>query len=161
METCEGCGIVLPQEQGPEHPYLKGSASCWKGFGSLLAAQYSDPERMRFHQLVVDSYAVQHPGSNSDQQVQSVGIHLMTLALFLEDGLDPSLGTQLHQKMVRRPVFSYLPRPKDVGTLTFDHVPLLGVPRAEVDEWAASAWAAWSDHHSRVDAWLRQSGLRN
>jgi hypothetical protein len=161
METCQGCGIILPQEQGLEHPYMKGSPSCWKGFGLLLEAQYSDLQRMRFHQLVVDSYAVQHPGSTLNQQVQSVGIHLMTLALFIEDGLDPSLGTQIHQKMVERPVFSYLPRPSDVGTLKFDHIPLLGVPRAEVYEWATSSWNAWSDHHSRVDSWLRQSGLRN
>jgi len=161
METCQGCGIILPQEQGPKHPYMQGSASCWKGFGLLLEAQYSDPQRMQFHQLVVDSYAVQHPGSNSNQQVQSVGIHLMTLALFLEDGLDPGLGTQIHQEMVGRPVFSYLPRPNNVGTLRFDHVPLVGIPRAQVYEWATSSWDAWSDYHPRVDAWLRQSGFRN
>ena len=85
----------------------------------------------------------------------------MTLALFIEDGLDPSLGTQIHQKMVERPVFSYLPRPSDVGTLKFDHIPLVGVPREEVYEWAKSSWNAWSEHHSRVDAWLKQSGLRD
>ena len=137
-----------------------GSASCWQGYGALLNAQYSSPNRMRFHQLVVDAYAVQHPGSSGPQQIQSVGIHLMTLALFIEDGVDPALGTELHRKMTERPVFRYLPRPTQVGSLKFNHVPIDGEGRVEAYEWATSAWNAWSEHHAQVDLWLRQSGLR-
>jgi len=43
---------------------------------------------MAFHQLIVDAYAVQHPGGGDRRAVQSVGIHLMTLAMFIEDGVD-------------------------------------------------------------------------
>jgi hypothetical protein len=40
---------------------------------------------MTFHQVIVDAYAAQHPGDGAlPQQVQSVGLHLMTLCLFLE-----------------------------------------------------------------------------
>jgi len=103
---------------------------------------------MEFHQLVVDAYAVQHPGGVLPQQVQSVGIHLMTLALFIEDGTDPALGTSLHREMAARPVFHYLQPPSSRGALTYAEVPL------------GSVWSAWGEHHSTVDAWLRESGLR-
>ena len=90
-------------ESGPAHPYMLGSAACWRGYGELLAAQYSDPGRMRFHQVVVDAFAAQHPGGDDPRAVQSVAIHLMTLALFLERDVDPALGTRLHGQMVSRP----------------------------------------------------------
>jgi hypothetical protein len=118
---------------------------------------------MLFHQLVVDAYAVQHPGGHQPAQVQSVAIHLMTLAMFLEDGADPALGTSLHARMVARPVFRHLPRPDSCGDLTFDHVPLRGPAgevRAAAYAWARSAWNAWGAHHVTVDGWLRSSGLR-
>src|SRR5688572_24525153 len=92
-EICPGCGVALPAETGPTHPYMLGSPACWRGFGELLAAQYSEPRRMGFHQVVVDAYAAQHPGGDDPRAVQSVAIHLMTLALFLERGVDPALGT--------------------------------------------------------------------
>ena len=84
------------------------STSCWQRYGELLAAQYSDLERMVFHRLVVDTYAVQHPGGDDPRAVRSVGIHLMRLCLFLERGVDPALGTKLHRRMVDRPVFHRL-----------------------------------------------------
>jgi hypothetical protein len=66
------------------------STSCWQRYGELKAVQCSDPERMVFHQLVVDTYAVQHPGGDDPRAVRSVGIHLMRLCLFLERGVDPA-----------------------------------------------------------------------
>jgi hypothetical protein len=118
---------------------------------------------MDFHQLVVDAYAVQHPGGVLAQQVQSVGIHLMTLALFIEDGTDPALGTSLHREMVARPVFHYLPPPSSRGELTYADVPSGGPvneARSAAYAWAGSVWSAWGEHHSTVDSWLRESGLR-
>lgn len=163
VERCPGCGIVLPVVIGVGHTYMLGSPSCWRGYGGLLAAQYADQRRMAFHQLVVDAYAVQHPGGSLPQQVQSVGIHLMTLALVLEDGAGPESGPSLHRAMVMRPVFHPLTRPDSVGELTFDHVPLGGsvsLTQRSAYEWARSAWEAWAAHHETVDQWLRTSGLR-
>lgn len=162
-ERCPGCGIVRPALAGAPHPYMTGSAACWAGYGELLAVQYAEPSRMSYHQLVVDAYAVQHPGGDLPQQVQSVGIHLMTLAMFLEDGADPALGTSLHRAMVARPVFRYLPRPESCGELTYADVPLSGPvdeARSAAYAWAGSVWSAWGEHHSTVDSWLRESGLR-
>lgn len=143
---------------------MLGSAACWRGYGELLAAQYSDPRRMTFHQIVVDAYAAQHPGEGDPRAVQSVGIHLMTLALFLEHDVDPAVGTRLHKRMVERPVFHRLRRP-DGGSarmLGFRHVPLGGSPetaRARAYEWARSAWASWGPQQNVVRGWLETSGL--
>ncbi|MGH3545502.1 MAG: DUF5946 family protein [Mycobacteriales bacterium] len=105
------------------------SPSCWASYGDLLSVQYSDPERMAFHQLVVDAYAVQHPDGDDPRAIQSVGIHLMTLCLFLEHGTHPSLGTRLHRRMVDRPVFHKLEPPPSRGRLTVLDVPLDGDPK--------------------------------
>jgi hypothetical protein len=160
---CPGCGVELPEVTGPAHPYLLGSAACWAGYGDLLAAQYGDPQRMAFHQLVVDAYAVQHPGRSDDRRaVQSVGIHLMTLQLFLEEGVDPALGSSLHRRMVERPLFRPLAAPAARGHRTFRSVPLSGAPgevRSAAFAWAGDAWAAWSVHHDVVRGWIRRSGL--
>lgn len=142
---------------------MTASAACWNGYGALLAAQYSSPRRMEFHQVVVDAYAVQHPGGTAPVQVQSVGIHLMTLALFLEEGVDPVQGPQLHRLMLTRPAFSYLVPPTHAGDIAWNHVPLRGaheVAREAAYAWGRSAWDAWADHHATVDTWLRQCGLR-
>jgi hypothetical protein len=164
IEICPGCGVALPAHEGPTHPYMLGSAACWRGYGALLAAQYSDPQRMRFHQVIVDAYAVQHPGGDDPRAVQSVAIHLMTLALFVDRGVDPALGTQLHKQMVARPAFHRLQRPDTAaeGALTFQHVPLDGnvaVARERAYEWAASVWATWEPHRDVVRSWLATSGL--
>ena len=145
---------------------MTGSPECWSSFSRLLAAQYSDPERMAFHQLVVDAYAVQHPGRANPEPdpraVQSVGIHLMTLCLFLEFGTDPALGTRLHRAMVARPVFTYLPAPNSRGALTHAHVPRegdSGAAQVAAIEWAQGVWLAWSEHHSVVHSWLATAEL--
>lgn len=142
---------------------MLGCAACWRGYGELLAVQYSDPERMRFHQLIVDAYAAQHPGDDDPRAIQSVAIHLMTLALFIDRGVDPALGTQLHKQMVARPVFHRLHRPDDPQeALTFQHVPLDGsvaVARERAYEWARSVWASWEPHGDVVQRWLAASGL--
>ena len=161
---CPGCGLRLPETDGPQHPYMVASPACWAAFGALLAVQYGDPERMRFQQLVVDAYAVQHPGDPTDARaVQSVGIHLMTLQLFLEHDVDPALGATLHRRMVERPVFAPLtPAPSFHGARTVVDMPLDGpaaTARQAAYAWAGDAWRAWSAHHETVRAWTARSGM--
>ena len=159
---CSGCAGVFADVAGPVHRYMTSSPGCWRGFGELLAADYSSPGRMRFHQLVVDAYAAQHPGSGTvPQQVRSVGLHLMTLCLFLEGGTDPALGSDLHRRMVGRPTFRRLER-SGPGALTWQHVPATGSPdaaRAAAYAWATSVWDTYRAEHATVRAWLSEAGL--
>jgi hypothetical protein len=138
------------------------SPARWIRYGDLLAVQYASPRRMAFHQLVVDTYAVQHPDSDDPRAIKSVGIHLMTLCLFLERGTEPSLGTRLHQRMVDRPVFHQLEPPSSRGQLTMLDVPLEGDPevaRVASYAWADDVWQTWMSHHPTVREWVDKSGL--
>ncbi|MDQ6834938.1 MAG: DUF5946 family protein [Actinomycetota bacterium] len=160
--ACPGCGIVLPAIDRAAHRYVTSSPACWEGYGRLLAAQYASPERMAFHQVVVDAYAAQHPGGDDPRAIRSVAIHLMTMALFLEDGVNPALGTSLHHRMVQRPVFHRLLRPEIVPSqrVTWARVPLAGPPsvaRARAYDWARAVWAEWEPHQATVRGWLAAS----
>jgi hypothetical protein len=37
-----GCGALLPDVNGPTHPYLGASASCWAVYGEVLAREYGE-----------------------------------------------------------------------------------------------------------------------
>ena len=137
---------------------MTGSPGCWRAFGAVLAADYRSVDRMAFHQVVVDAYAAQHPGDGARRQVQSVGLHLMTLCLFLERGVDPASGPRLHRGMVRRPRFHRLDR-SGPGRLTVQHVPVDGpadVARRCAYEWASAVWDTYADGHDTVRSWLGQ-----
>jgi hypothetical protein len=158
---CPGCGVRQPHEEGPTHRYLTSSAVCWRAFGELLATCYGDENRLPFCQLVVDAYAAQHPGQGQREQVQSVGIHLMTLCMFLEHGVDPSRGSDLHRRMIGRPTFHRLV-PRDVAGVNLLHVPLEGSAeqaRARAYDWSRAVWDLYSADHDTVRAWLSAAGF--
>jgi uncharacterized protein DUF5946 len=159
--VCPGCDGSFAAVDGPTHPYMTGSSGCWRTFGDVLAADYADPERMAFHQLVIDAYAAQHPGDGDRRQVQSVGLHLMTLCLFLEHAADPALGTELHRRMIRRPSFHRLER-SGPGSVTVADVPVHGdvdAARRVAFTWAADVWQTYAGAHDIVVAWLREAGF--
>jgi hypothetical protein len=156
--ACPGCGVVLPAFDGPVHEYMESSPACWRAFGEVLAREYSDPRLSRVHRLSVDSYAIQHPGGDSRQAIQSVGVHLARLCLFLERGLSPA---QANAAMLRisqtKSTMSRLIRPGSLGVITVADV--LAAHSAEqhteaVMAWAQSAWDAWSEHHETVRKWV-------
>lgn len=142
LSTCSGCGLVLPEVTGPTHPYMQSSPACWATYGEVLARSYEDPQRRRVHQLMVDAFAVQHPGAPDRRSVQSVGIHLMTLCLVLERGANPQEGPRLHKHMVKRPVFHWLEPPPRRGDITVNdvHAAVDAAGHIEaVEAWASSA----------------------
>ena len=145
MSTCPGCGLELPAAGGPTHPYIGASPECWTLYGTVLARAYEQRDTL---QLVVDAYACQHPGTEIRKTAQSVALHLATLCLFLEAGVDPRGGSGLHQSMVGRIPFHWLEPPATRGRLTV----------ADADDpwaWARDVWAAWSAHHATVREWAR------
>ena len=89
LRKCFSCGGKFPDIDGPVHRYMDSSAGCWAVYGEVLAREYSDPSFFEVHRLTVDAYAVQHPGAKDRQSIQSVGVHLIRLCLFLERDLSP------------------------------------------------------------------------
>ncbi|MBA2343037.1 MAG: hypothetical protein H0V85_06235 [Thermoleophilaceae bacterium] len=124
----------------------------------MLERAYADPVRREVLQLVVDAYACQHPGVPERRSAQSVGIHLMTLCMVLEQGADPRDGPKLHKRMVARPdVFTWLMPPEDRGDRTVLDVLDTDAYAAAVTAWAEDVWAAWVAHHETVRAWIGSS----
>ena len=156
---CFGCGALVPDHSGPAHGYMLSSPGCWALYGSVLAWRNALPGGDgTMAQRIVDTYAVQHATNRDRRNRQSVAVHLMSLCASVEHGTS---GTRL-QKLI--------------GDWTHHDYPLLvpgpnGYPvtvrdvadagqwsrRAIVDDWATSAWAAWSAHHDTVRAWLAQA----
>ena len=163
LETCPGCGLSLPRgETAAGHAYIGASPSCWERYGELLAREYGEPAYFGVHQLTVDTYAVQHPGRRERRSIQSVGLHLMTLGLVVEQGVDPAMGPAIHRRTVRRVDFEWLEPPSFDGCLTVLHPLAATRPddhRAAVEAWGRDVWDAWSRHHATVRVWLEEAGL--
>lgn len=157
--VCPGCGLVLPVWEGPTHPYTASSPACWALYGEVLAREYSDPAYSGVHQITVDAYAVQHPRAPERRAIQSVAVHLITLCLVLEDGIDPLAGPRLHKQLVSKEPFEWLEPPKPNGTITVADVlrtESLAEHKRMAYAWAQNVWAAWAPHHAIVRAWIEQ-----
>lgn len=154
---CCGCGALFPALAGPVHAYMESSAGCWHAFGQVLAREYENPALVAVHRLSVDSYAVQHPGGDSRQAIQSVGVHLVRLCHFLERGLPAAEANaaMLRVGRTKQQMFQ-LVRPESLGAITVADVVAAesAVQHTElVNLWARSAWQAWSEHHATVRRW--------
>jgi hypothetical protein len=123
----------------------------------VLARAYGDSACRDVLQLVVDAYACQHPGDRGRRSAQSVGIHLTTLCLVLEQGADPRRGPDLHRRMVARRDFTWLQPPAHRGGLTVQSVAETPTSDAYVEAawaWARDTWWSWRRHHDTVRGWL-------
>lgn len=161
METktvCPGCGAALLEMDGPVHAYMTSSPACFNIFTRILASEYSDPSLLPTHRLSVDTYAVQHPGSEKTrQQIQSVGLHLARLSLQTRRLSSPRaandvmLGLGQHKSTLR-----YLEPPKAFSMTICDIEPYIGSDKhaSKIKEWAMQTWSDWSDHHDYIHSWV-------
>ena len=161
FRPCIGCGALVPEIDGPTHRYLGASPGCWAARGEVLEREYGDYRYARTHQLSVDAYCVQHPGRASPQTIRSVAVHLIGLYLQLERGLPPGGISTARQRVATlakqgERVLMWLEPPASVGELTVLYVRDAKDSEEHAkrtQEWAESAWEAWSAHHETVRRW--------
>lgn len=155
--ACPGCGLVLPEFDGPTHDYIGASAACWRLYGELLADEYGRFGMPPEHKLTVDAYAIQHPGVDEPRARQSVAAHLIRICLLLERGSDPSFATRLMSRSTNGAFqFPWFDMHTPLGTLTVRDA----IGAADVDEhrkrvraWAEDLWTAYGEHHELVRRW--------
>jgi hypothetical protein len=151
------CKGMFPAESGPTHEYMESTPGCWASFGRVMAREYQDQRFFAVHRLTVDSYAVQHPGVPSRQSIQSVGVHLVRLCLFLEHALTPGRASDAMRVAAgNKSRYHWLEPPPSLGELTIANVEAAtGVDEhlSMVSAWARQMWQVWSPHHSTVRAW--------
>jgi hypothetical protein len=159
LSLCPGCGLVLPLHAGPTHAYIGASPACWSLYGQLPTSFRMTAVGETTRRLVLDTYAVQHPGTPQMRSVQSVAVHAMGLCVLLERGAEerrvkPVLGRRPTRRV---PSLHWLEPPRPNGTLTVRDS--LGADEPAdyvmaVKAWAADVWAAWEPHHNTVRHWL-------
>ncbi|HEX4039426.1 MAG TPA: DUF5946 family protein [Acidobacteriaceae bacterium] len=154
---CCGCGDVFDDLAGPTHPYILSSPGCWRVYGELLAREYQDPRYMRVHRLTVDAYAVQHPGVDTLQARNSVGIHLSRLLLLFERGWPiERANAAMLTITLKKNDYPWLTPPSTLGSLTVRHPLAAAIPEEHaerVEQWAHAVWTAWAEHHPTVRRW--------
>jgi len=137
---------------------MTSTPGCWAIYGEVLAREYSSTLYFPVQRLTVDAFAVQHPGSTDRQSIQSVGLHLIRLCLFLEHGLGAeNANDAMLEAGKHKSTFTWLKPPDSMGRIT-----AADVYRAEsvhehktiVRAWAESSWNAWALHHNTIRSWL-------
>jgi Family of unknown function (DUF5946) len=157
IEECLWCKGKFSADDGPTHVYMESTPGCWACYGRVLAREYEDQRFLPVHRLTVDAYAVQHPGKPNRQTIQSVGVHLVRLCLFLEHGLSPERANDAMLVAAKHKArYRWLEPPASLGKLTVADVEAaIGVEEhlSVVRSWATQMWQVWSPHHSTVRAW--------
>ena len=159
--TCWGCGRTADEAAGPTPEEHSASAGCWASNGQVLARSYTDSGYRAVHQMVLDAYAAQQADGTSRRELQSVGLCLMTLCLFVEDGVDPAQGPALHKQIVaHRPDAAWLAPPIQPGPMVVADV----LSARDIDEHCRlvreggrQVWQAWAPHHATIHAWNAQA----
>lgn len=157
---CPGCGAQLAPCDGPVHPYMTSSPACHAQFSRILAAEYSSAALQATHRLSVDTFAVQHPGTNqSRRQIQSVGLHLARLCLQLDTARPPKQTNDIMLGLSRhKHTLIPLPSPARFTRTAADVAPHAGSPQhpEQVRLWAQAAWQDWAAHHAYIRSWISQ-----
>lgn len=87
-----------------------------------------------------------------------MALHLISLCLVLERGVEPARATAFLQAAAEpKGRFVWLAPPASRGAVTVKdvHAAVDAVEhRKLVRTWAECAWAAWSPHHSTIHGWL-------
>lgn len=160
LEKCIGCGAAFEAFDGPVHDYMHSSPACFAAFGSLLAAEYSAIALRDVHRLTVDTWAVQHPGSDGERRaIQSVGLHLARLFLQLESPRPPAETNAVMLDFSRhKATLESLTPPPAYSVTVADIVPFAGSSShaEKVRIWAEATWHDWSAHHDYIRRWIAE-----
>ncbi len=158
---CCGCGTMVPDEPGSGHRYLESAPACWRIFGEVLAREYTDSKYYAVHRLSVDAWAVQHPGHESAQTIQSAAVHLVRLCMVIERAwpLERANTVMLTFSKRDKSKMRWLTPPVSMGTVSVLDVAKATDSASHCDvvwKWATATWNAWSQHHLQIHEWINQ-----
>ena len=141
----------------PAHKYIGAVAGCWNIYGKVLAKEFSKSVKPVTHRLIVDTYAVQHPGNESQLTIQSVAVHLLGLFFILEKQFDVDTTNNLIKRaLLQKDKFYWLNPPVTRGRITITDIyksKTLEDHETQVRDWAKEVWSAWAEQHKAVNNW--------
>lgn len=163
LEPCPDCRALLPPADGPTHRYIGASSACWTLYSNLLNGGEPPLAPSPYNTLLVDAYAAQHPGVPSDQAIQSVAVHTLTLYGVLERGvgMERALWLRLRplreQRTTKRGRFHWLIPPSFADTITIADIVALPTPAArseKVKAYVEQVWGCWAHaHRGTIATW--------
>jgi len=161
-EKCTYCGIKTEAIGGPVHRYLVSTPGCWRKFGEILAREYEDIRLFKCHDLTVDAYALQHPGVEGNQTINSSNIHLVSLYAYFVMKTDLSELSRIKQNVAKRKrEFFWLEPPHDMKELNIGCLNTTDNPDAycsDVEEWARYVFLKWEEHHEVARLHFKEMG---
>lgn len=163
LEQCPDCRVWLPAVEGAAHRYIGASPSCWALFSALVNAGEPPLAPHPHNGLLLDAYAVQHPGQPSSQAIQSVAVHLLALFGVLEAGMAPEQVLWIRQRAVhgeapeRHARFAWLTPPDFTGSPTIADIVAGTTPQNRTERAIAyiqAVWRLWaSPHRTTIAGW--------
>jgi len=157
---CPGCGVKVPEIDGPTHAYMLSAPACWERYCALedWKAGLVRGEGFTTIQNLVDTYAAQHASNLDRRNRRSVAVHLMSLCAGLEQGVS---GKQRRSRIgiwVRREYPALEPRPAGFAITAPDVASAAESTRPSmIDQMATLTWSAWVLHHNTIRAWLAEA----
>jgi hypothetical protein len=159
LERCPGCDALLPKRDGATHRYIGASSACWEIFAALSNGNEPPLAPAPLNDLLRDAYAAQHPGTPSDQAIQSVAVHLLTLYGVLVRGVAPENALWIRLRGVRddsipkHKRFAWLASPSFAGKLTVADIITQPTPGARTEllaRYIESVWMTWAHEHEKM-----------
>jgi hypothetical protein len=146
-EICGSCGSAV---EG-------GTEGCQRLFESIGLREYEDVRFARYHRVVVDVYAMQHP-DRYGHSAKSFAAHLTGLCAWLEDESRAQSVNASVQRWLSGP--SPIDRPElpaNFGALTIVEVAGEDDPvrfGEALHRWARSTWDSYAPLHRIARVWI-------
>ena len=144
---CSSCGLAV----------AGGIEGCQRLFESIGLREYEDMRFARYHRIVVDVYAMQHP-DRYGRSAKSFAAHLTGLCAWLEDEAGASSVNSAVQRWLSGPSPIDKPSlPRSYGGVTIRELVDSNDPVAYGDalrRWARATWDAYQPLHRTARAWI-------
>ncbi len=153
--NCYGCGCLVDKKEGKPHKYIGATQGCWTLYEQVLTKEYGEYNYPQpTHRLTVDTYAVHHPGQPGKQSIQSVNVHLISLYLILEQGINGATATKrLGEILLKEPKFEWLEPPATNGLITVVDILKANNQKEhekKIREWAEDVWSCWYPKYNQT-----------
>lgn len=149
-EACISCGLVV----------AGGTEGCQRLFEAIGLREYEDMRFARYHRIVVDVYAMQHP-DRYGRSAKSFAAHLTGLCAWLEDeGVAQSVNAAVQRWLSGPSPIARPSLPPSYGVLTIGDLVDADDPLhygEALRSWARSTWNAYASLHVTARAWIAAS----
>jgi hypothetical protein len=150
-EVCASCGLAVAD----------GAEGCQRLFESIGLREYEDMRFARYHRVVVDVYALQHP-DRYGRSAKSFAAHLTGLCAWLDDEHDAQSVNAAVQRWLSGPSPIAKPAlPPTYGATTIRELVGADDPvryGEALRRWARSTWDAYASLHATARAWIATAG---